>query len=249
MGLVEIAAAPAAAAAAAPRAASSVSRAAAPDVFIGIDSPEFNLRCRARCARAAFPTVQYVSPQVWAWRQGRVRTIAAAVDLVLCLLPFEAKFYDGARRAGRVRRSSARRPDSARSPTRLPRARRSGLPRGGRVVAVLPGSRGCGARAAGRRRLPRTHRAGSRRDGPTCAFVAPMANPAARTAFVQALARARSRRRGARSSTGRAQQARGGERRRAGRLRDRDARDAAREAADGGRLSGRAAHRLAAARA
>src|SRR5262249_50710254 len=67
--------------------------AARPDVFIGIDSPEFNLRLAAQLKAAGICTVQYVSPQVWAWRQGRVRTIGRAVDLVLCLLPFETEFY------------------------------------------------------------------------------------------------------------------------------------------------------------
>jgi lipid-A-disaccharide synthase len=68
-------------------------RAARPDIFIGIDAPEFNLRLARSLRRAGVRTVQYVSPQVWAWRQGRVRSIGAACDLVLCLLPFEAKFY------------------------------------------------------------------------------------------------------------------------------------------------------------
>ena len=54
-----------------------------PDVFIGIDAPDTNLRIAKRLREAGIPTVQYVSPQIWAWRQGRVRTIGAAVDLVL----------------------------------------------------------------------------------------------------------------------------------------------------------------------
>jgi lipid-A-disaccharide synthase len=66
---------------------------AAPDVFVGIDSPEFNLRLARGLKQRGVRTVQYVSPQVWAWRQGRVRTIGASCDLVLCLLPFETDFY------------------------------------------------------------------------------------------------------------------------------------------------------------
>ncbi|MCP5328825.1 MAG: lipid-A-disaccharide synthase [Steroidobacteraceae bacterium] len=64
-----------------------------PDVFVGIDSPEFNLGLARQLKQAGIATVQYVSPQVWAWRQGRVRTIGRAIDLVLCLLPFEPRFY------------------------------------------------------------------------------------------------------------------------------------------------------------
>jgi len=63
------------------------------DVFIGIDAPDFNLPAASALKRAGIPAVQYVSPQVWASRQYRVRGIRAAVDLVLCLLPFETKFY------------------------------------------------------------------------------------------------------------------------------------------------------------
>jgi len=64
-----------------------------PDVFCGIDSPDFNLPLAARLKAAGIRTVQYVSPQVWAWRQSRVRSIARSVDEVLCLLPFETDFY------------------------------------------------------------------------------------------------------------------------------------------------------------
>ena len=64
-----------------------------PDVFIGVDYKEFNLGLARQLKRAGLTTVQYVSPQVWAWRQGRVRTIGESVDLVLCLFPFEPDFY------------------------------------------------------------------------------------------------------------------------------------------------------------
>ncbi|MCS6946989.1 MAG: lipid-A-disaccharide synthase, partial [Steroidobacteraceae bacterium] len=64
-----------------------------PDVFVGVDAPEFNLGLARALKLAGLRTVQYVSPQVWAWRSGRVHRIGAATDLVLCLLPFETSFY------------------------------------------------------------------------------------------------------------------------------------------------------------
>lgn len=65
------------------------------DIFIGIDAPDFNLRLSKTIKQKQLPikTVQYVSPSVWAWRQGRVHGIKANIDLVLCLFPFEKTFF------------------------------------------------------------------------------------------------------------------------------------------------------------
>jgi lipid-A-disaccharide synthase len=64
-----------------------------PDVLVGIDAPDFTLPVEARLRRAGLPTVHYVSPSVWAWRERRIRHIAGAVDRMLTLFPFETGIY------------------------------------------------------------------------------------------------------------------------------------------------------------
>jgi lipid-A-disaccharide synthase len=111
-----------------------------PDVFIGIDTPAFNIPIEARLRRLGIPTVQYVSPQVWAWRQSRVATIREATDLVLCILPFETAFYE----ANGVNARFVGHPMADEIPFVVDRAaaRESlGLPQAGTLLALLPGSR------------------------------------------------------------------------------------------------------------
>ena len=111
-----------------------------PDVFIGIDAPDFNLPVAAAMKKAGIAAVQYVSPQVWASRQGRVTSIRAAVDLVLCLLPFEPAFYA----AHGVKAKFIGHPLADLIPLKVDKlAARAklGLPADKPLLAVLPGSR------------------------------------------------------------------------------------------------------------
>jgi lipid-A-disaccharide synthase len=115
-------------------------RAAPPQLFIGIDAPEFNLGLERRLKRAGIVTVHLVSPQVWAWRPGRVATLRAAVSRVLVLFPFEEAIY----RAADVPVTYVGHPLADDVPERVDReALRADLkvPPQAAVVAVLPGSR------------------------------------------------------------------------------------------------------------
>ena len=157
---------------------------ARPDVFVGIDAPDTNLRLARRLHAAGIPTVQYVSPQVWAWRQGRARSMRESVDLVLCLLPFEKSFYD----EHGIRAEFVGHPLADAIPLEVdrPAARRAlGIDSNAQVVALLPGSR-----RGEVSRLARDFAATARwlaAQRPHLVFVAPMASPAAREIFARAL--------------------------------------------------------------
>lgn len=110
-----------------------------PDVFVGIDAPDFTLALEKALRRSGIPTVHYVSPSIWVWRAGRIETVRKAADRVLCILPFEKPLYDeqgidavfvGHPKADELRATEDR------------QALRASLGLGeGRLIAVLPGSR------------------------------------------------------------------------------------------------------------
>jgi lipid-A-disaccharide synthase len=159
---------------------------ARPDVFVGIDAPDTNLRIARTLHASGIPTVQYVSPQVWAWRQGRAKRMRESVDLVLCLLPFEKRFYD----EHDIRAEFVGHPLADAIPLEIDRGAARvalGLPVEGRIIALLPGSRrGEVTRLAPDFVATARWLAAQR---PDLSFIAPMANAAARNIFSEALQR------------------------------------------------------------
>jgi lipid-A-disaccharide synthase len=110
-----------------------------PRAALLVDLPDFNLRLAKKLKKLGVPVVYYVSPTIWAWRQGRARKIAKVVDRMLCILPFEERFYEGTGVSARfVGHPLAERP--APEPAEAYR-RELGLPASRTTVALVPGSR------------------------------------------------------------------------------------------------------------
>jgi lipid-A-disaccharide synthase len=161
--------------------------AAQPHVFVGIDAPDFNLGLAARLKARGLATVQYVSPQLWAWRQSRVRTIARACDLVLCLLPFEESFYA----SHGVRAQFVGHPLADQIPLEVDRAaarRALRVSPEALLVALLPGSRRIEVERLGADFAGAAAWIASRRPG--AQFIAPMATAAVREVFERQATRA-----------------------------------------------------------
>ena len=119
-----------------------------PDVYLGIDAPDFNLGVELALRKAGIPTLHFVSPSIWAWRAGRITKIKQAVDRMLCIFPFETEIYEragmSATYVGHPLASEIPlepNPSSARQRIEqifnLPTHALDGI-----VIAVLPGSRG-----------------------------------------------------------------------------------------------------------
>ncbi|PAU52755.1 lipid-A-disaccharide synthase [Pseudomonas sp. PIC25] len=159
--------------------------AAKPDVFIGIDAPDFNLGVELKLRRAGIKTVHYVSPSVWAWRQKRVLKIREACDLMLTLFPFEAQFYD----AHQVPVRFVGHPLADSIPMQADRMavrRELDLPLDQPVIALLPGSRGGEVARLGELFLDAAERLRALRPG--VRFVLPCASPERRIQLEQMLA-------------------------------------------------------------
>lgn len=159
--------------------------AARPNVFIGIDAPDFNLGLELKLRRAGIKTVHYVSPSVWAWRQKRVLKIREACDLMLTLFPFEAQFYD----AHQVPVRFVGHPLADAIPQQADRsaAREAlDLPQDEPVVALMPGSRGGEVARLGELFLDAAIRLRALRPG--IRFLLPCATPERREQLEQMLA-------------------------------------------------------------
>jgi len=158
-----------------------------PDVFIGIDSPDFNLGIARALRAAGIPTIHYVSPTVWAWRQGRVRGVARAVDHMLTLFPFEASFYE----AHGVPVTFVGHPAADRFPMDTDPTRyraELGLEAGHRILTVLPGSRRDEVDRLGRQFMAAA--AELQRRQPGLLVIVPLAHPGLRAAVEAAVAAA-----------------------------------------------------------
>lgn len=156
-----------------------------PDIVVGIDAPDFNLGLERRLRAAGLRTVHVVSPTVWAWRSGRVRTIARAVERILCLFPFEAAWY--ARHgvaADYIGHPLADEIDADADPRAARRL--LGLPEQGPVLAVLPGSRGSEVRYLAEVFAQAATRL--QRELPGLRIVTPVARPALRAGIEPAIA-------------------------------------------------------------
>lgn len=156
-----------------------------PDLFVGVDAPDFNLTLERRLRRAGIPTAHLVSPTVWAWRPGRVKGLRRAVDLVLSIFPFEEPFLR--ERGVPVRYIGHPLADDIPLETDRAAARQAlGLPPAGPVIALLPGSRTSEVGLLARPFLETAAWCLARR--PDLRFVVPLVSPRLRGLFEKILA-------------------------------------------------------------
>ena len=160
---------------------------ARPDVFVGIDAPDFNLGLERKLKTAGVPTVQYVSPTIWAWRASRAAGVAEAADLVLCIFPFEPDLY---RDLGIIARYTGHPMADVidNDPDRGAARRALGLDPGSEppLIALLPGSRHSEVERLTAPLLDAADRLARRAGG--ARFVAALADDATATSFRESLA-------------------------------------------------------------
>ncbi len=157
-----------------------------PDVFVGIDAPDFNLGLEKTLRSAGIKTVHYVSPSIWAWRPGRIKTVKAAADKVLCILPFEKELYD----AAQVDAEFVGHPKADSRPALIDvQAARQALGiEAEEVIAILPGSRASEIARLGEVFVEAAAAIASSRS--SIQFVTPVATPALRPAIEAQIAAA-----------------------------------------------------------
>jgi len=151
-----------------------------PDVFVGVDAPDFNLRLEQQLKQAGVPTVHFVGPSIWAWRYERIHKIRAAVSHMLVLFPFEEEIY---RKEG-VPVTFVGHPLAGVIPMEPDKAaarRYLGLEEGARILAILPGSRASEIKLLAPRFL-QAARILSEQD-PDLHFLVPMVNAKRRAEF------------------------------------------------------------------
>lgn len=158
-----------------------------PDIFVGVDAPDFNLSLELALRRAGISTVHYASPQVWAWRRYRLRKIRRAVDMMLTLFPFEERFFR--ERGVRARFVGHPLADIIPDTTDQGAARASlGLPSDAETVAILPGSRLSEVSLLAEPMVKAARWLAERRPG--VRFIVPLVNEQARDRFETALSAA-----------------------------------------------------------
>lgn len=159
-----------------------------PDIFIGIDAPDFNLPLEKALKRAGIRTLHYVSPAVWAWRRYRVRKVAKSADCLLTLFPFEEQFYQ--EQSLQVECVGHPLADKLADTVDMLEAREHlGLEKKRPIAALLPGSRVSEVRQLARPFIEAAAWCYERR--PDLKFVVPLANDACRSAFEKSLKRSR----------------------------------------------------------
>ena len=164
-----------------------------PDVFLGIDAPDFNLGVELQLRKAGIPTLHFVSPSIWAWRAGRIKKISQAVERMLCIFPFETEIYDKAGMASTyvghplaseipLEPNTKQAREKISHHLKLPAASLDGL-----VIAVLPGSRGSEIELIAPIFFETMHLLANRLKGQKLHFLIPVATPKLREPLEQLL--------------------------------------------------------------